>query len=59
MKVLVSILTRLTISGLALKRLVFPNIRDRASSFGGEFHINSSPKRGTQITLSLPRGSDA
>src|SRR6266403_1971707 len=36
-----------------------PNIRDRASSFGGEFHINSSPKRGTRITLSLPRGSDA
>src|SRR6266404_5347517 len=28
-----------------------PNIRDRASSFGGEFHINSSPKRGTQITV--------
>src|SRR5882757_11359108 len=36
-----------------------PNIRDRASSFGGEFHINSGPKRGTRITLSLPRGSDA
>ena len=35
-----------------------PNIRDRASSFGGEFHINSGPKRGTRITLSLPRGSD-
>jgi signal transduction histidine kinase len=36
-----------------------PNIRDRASSFGGEFHINSGPKSGTRITLSLPRGSDA
>jgi len=36
-----------------------PNIRDRASSFGGEFHINSGPKRGTRITLSLPRGPDA
>src|SRR6266403_295722 len=36
-----------------------PNIRDRVSSFGGEFHINSGPKRGTRITLSLPRGSDA
>jgi len=34
------------------------NIRDRVSSFGGEFHINSGPKRGTRITLSLPRGSD-
>ena len=34
------------------------NIRERVSSFGGEFHINSGPKRGTQITLSLPRGSD-
>jgi two-component system CheB/CheR fusion protein len=33
------------------------NIRERVSSFGGEFHINSSPKRGTQITLSLRRGS--
>jgi signal transduction histidine kinase len=33
------------------------NIRDRVSSFGGEFHINSGPKRGTQITLSLLRGS--
>ena len=33
------------------------NIRERVSSFGGEFHINSSPKRGTQITLSLLRGS--
>ncbi len=32
------------------------NIRERVSSFGGEFHINSSPKRGTQITLSLRRG---
>jgi signal transduction histidine kinase len=35
------------------------NIRERVSSFGGEFHINSGPKRGTRITLSLPRGSDA
>jgi signal transduction histidine kinase len=34
------------------------NIRERVSSFGGEFHINSGPKRGTQIALSLPRGSD-
>jgi signal transduction histidine kinase len=33
------------------------NIRERVSSFGGEFHINSGPKRGTQITLSLLRGS--
>jgi signal transduction histidine kinase len=33
------------------------NIRDRVSSFGGEFHINSGPKRGTRITLSLLRGS--
>ena len=33
-------------------------IRERVSSFGGEFRINSGPKRGTQITLSLPRGSD-
>ena len=31
------------------------NIRERISSFGGEFHIDSGPKRGTQITLSLPR----
>jgi signal transduction histidine kinase len=34
------------------------NIRERVSSFGGEFHINSGPKSGTRITLSLPRGSD-
>ena len=34
------------------------NIRERVSSFGGEFHINSGPKRGTRITLSLPLGSD-
>ena len=34
------------------------NIRERVSGFGGKFHINSGPKRGTQITLSLPRGSD-
>jgi two-component system CheB/CheR fusion protein len=35
------------------------NIRERVSNFGGEFHINSDPKRGTRITLSLPCGSDA
>ena len=35
------------------------NIRERVTSFGGEFHIKSGPKRGTRITLSLPRGSDA
>jgi signal transduction histidine kinase len=34
------------------------NIRERVSGFGGKFHIDSSPKRGTRITLSLPRGSD-
>jgi signal transduction histidine kinase len=34
------------------------NIRERVNSFGGEFHIKSGPKRGTRITLSLPRGSD-
>ena len=34
------------------------NIRERVSGFGGKFHINSGPKRGTRITLSLPRGSD-
>jgi signal transduction histidine kinase len=33
------------------------NIRERVSSFGGEFHINSGPKCGTRITLSLLRGS--
>jgi signal transduction histidine kinase len=33
------------------------NIRERVSSFGGKFHINSGPKRGTRITLSLLRGS--
>jgi len=33
------------------------NIRERVNRFGGEFHINSSPKRGTQITLSLHRDS--
>ena len=31
------------------------NIRDRVRSFGGKFHIDSGPKRGTQITLWLPR----
>ena len=30
------------------------NIRERVSSFGGEFLINSGPNRGTRITLSLP-----
>jgi signal transduction histidine kinase len=35
------------------------NIRERVSNFGGEFHINSGPKRGTRITLSLSCGSDA
>ena len=35
------------------------NLRERVSNFGGEFHINSDPKRGTRITLSLPCGSDA
>ena len=35
------------------------NIRDRVRSFGGKFHINSGPKRGTRITLCLPRGSAA
>ena len=35
------------------------NIRERVSSFGGEFLINSGPKRGTRITLCLPRGSAA
>jgi len=33
------------------------NIRERVNRFGGEFHIDSSPKRGTQITLSLHRDS--
>ena len=33
------------------------NIRDRVRSFGGKFDINSGPKRGTKITLWLPRGS--
>ena len=33
-------------------------VRERVSSFGGEFRIDSGPKRGTRITLSLPRGSD-
>jgi len=35
------------------------NIRERISSFGGEFQIKSGPKQGTRITLTLPRGSDA
>ena len=33
------------------------NIRDRVRSFGGRFHINSGPKHGTRVTLSLPRDS--
>ncbi len=40
------------------QRVGLLNIRERVTSFGGEFHINSGPKRGTQVTLSLPRGSD-
>jgi len=35
------------------------NIRDRVRSFGGKFDISSGPKRGTKITLWLPRGSTA
>lgn len=35
------------------------NIRERVSSFGGKFHINSGPERGTRITLSLFRGSES
>jgi signal transduction histidine kinase len=35
------------------------NIRERVSNFGGEFHIDSGPNRGTRITLSLFRGSPA
>jgi signal transduction histidine kinase len=35
------------------------DIRERVSSFGGEFHINRGPKRGSRITLSLLRGSAA
>jgi signal transduction histidine kinase len=35
------------------------NIRERVSSFGGKFDINSAPGRGTRITLSLLRGSAA
>ena len=31
------------------------NIRERVRSFGGKFHIDSGPKRGTQITLWLHR----
>lgn len=33
------------------------NIRERVQHFGGEFNIDSGPKRGTRITLSLFRGS--
>jgi signal transduction histidine kinase len=32
------------------------NIRERVSTFGGKFHIDSGRKRGTRITLSLLRG---
>jgi signal transduction histidine kinase len=35
------------------------NIRQRVSSFGGKFHINSGPERGTRITLLLFRGSES
>jgi signal transduction histidine kinase len=35
------------------------NIRERISSFGGKFHIDSGPERGTRITLSLFRGSES
>jgi signal transduction histidine kinase len=35
------------------------NIRDRVRSFGGKFHVNSGPKRGTQVTLWLSRGPTA
>jgi signal transduction histidine kinase len=35
------------------------NIRDRVRSFGGKFHIDSGPNRGTQITLWLPGGPAA
>jgi signal transduction histidine kinase len=35
------------------------NIRERVSGFGGKFHINSGPERGTRITLSLFRGSES
>jgi signal transduction histidine kinase len=31
------------------------NIRERVRSFGGKFHIDSGPKRGTQIALWLHR----
>ena len=40
------------------QRVGLLTIRERVSSFGGEFHINSGPNCGTRITLSLPRGSD-
>jgi signal transduction histidine kinase len=35
------------------------NIRDRVRSFGGKLQINSSPMRGTRVTLWLPRGPAA
>jgi signal transduction histidine kinase len=34
------------------------NLRERVMNFRGDFHINSGPKHGTRITLSLPRGSN-
>ena len=30
------------------------NIRERVGTFGGEFHIQSAPGRGTQVTLAIP-----
>jgi signal transduction histidine kinase len=41
------------------QRVGLLSIRERVSNFGGEFHINSGPERGTRITLLLPCGSDA
>ncbi|PYK12026.1 MAG: hypothetical protein DME65_05275 [Verrucomicrobia bacterium] len=35
------------------------NIRERVSNFGGKFHIDSGPNRGTRVTLSLFGGSPA
>jgi signal transduction histidine kinase len=39
------------------KRFGLLNIRERVSNFGGKFHIDSGPGRGTRVTLSLFRGS--
>jgi signal transduction histidine kinase len=33
------------------------NIRERLTNFGGEFHIESVPGKGSQMTLIAPRGS--